>query len=289
MLFIMVFPAFSFLNLSEKGKDATLKHILSRDGTRISYVCRGSGPALLLVHGTTADHRRWSGISSLLEHELTVYAMDRRGRGASSDARGYTLMNEAEDIAAMVDAIGEAVVVLGHSYGALCAMEAVALTDSVPGLILYEPPLPPFWPPISQDVTERMREMMDEGRKEDALEFFMRDVVCMPEHELSAYRELPMWQHRIQLAGTILTEAELETEYHFDPDKFRDIRIPVMMLAGGDSPEFSHRIADHLGAVFPNSSIVKLPGQQHIAMDTDPELFVRTVLNFVRTVTAETE
>jgi pimeloyl-ACP methyl ester carboxylesterase len=53
----------------------------SRDGTRIAYLRTGDGPALILVHGTTADHSRWETVLPLLEPHVTVYAMDRRGRG----------------------------------------------------------------------------------------------------------------------------------------------------------------------------------------------------------------
>jgi hypothetical protein len=51
----------------------------SRDGTRIAYWRTGDGPALILVHGTTADHSRWETVLPLLEPHVTVYAMDRRG------------------------------------------------------------------------------------------------------------------------------------------------------------------------------------------------------------------
>ena len=34
-------------------------------------------------------------------------------------------------------------------------------------------------------------------------------------------------------------------------------------------------------AALPNSQVVILPGQQHIAMDTNPELFVREVQRFL--------
>lgn len=45
----------------------------SRDGTSIAYWDSGHGPALLLVHGTTADHTRWRTVLPLLEPHATVY------------------------------------------------------------------------------------------------------------------------------------------------------------------------------------------------------------------------
>lgn len=64
--------------------------------------------------------------------------MDRRGRGESGDGPAYSLDREAEDVAALVDSIGQPVNVLGHSYGALCAIKAALLTNNIRRLILYE-------------------------------------------------------------------------------------------------------------------------------------------------------
>ena len=73
-----------------------------------------------------------------LERQFTVYAMDRRGRGGSGDSADYELRREAEDVAAVIDSIGGCVNVLGHSHGALCALEAALLTAQLRRLILYE-------------------------------------------------------------------------------------------------------------------------------------------------------
>src|SRR5437660_9000166 len=115
--------------------------VTSSDGISIAVWRSGSGDPLLLVHGTTADHSRWDGVVAELGERFTVYAMDRRGRGGSGDADPYRLDAEFDDVAAVVVAIGSDVHVLGHSYGALCSLEAARRTSAVRSLILYEPPL----------------------------------------------------------------------------------------------------------------------------------------------------
>jgi pimeloyl-ACP methyl ester carboxylesterase len=95
--------------------------IASRDDTKIAYARSGDGPPLVLVHGTAADHSRWTSVLAALEQRFTVYAMDRRGRGASGDSADYAIAHEFDDVAALVDSIGEPVVLLGHSYGAISA------------------------------------------------------------------------------------------------------------------------------------------------------------------------
>lgn len=253
----------------------------SKDGTVIGFWQSGSGPPLLLVHGTTADHSRWSSISPRFEQHFTVYAMDRRGRGGSGDSPDYALVREAEDVAAVVEAIGESVFTLGHSYGGVCSLESSLLTDKISRLILYEPPIPTGLPQYPPGVTDRLQTLIDNGRLEAALEVFFREVVRMPEHELKAYRQLPVWKVRVQLAPTIPREMAIDRTYSFDTEKFADFQIPTMLLLGGNSPPLFQQAIELVDSTLPNSQVVILPGQQHIAMDTDPGLFAKEVLGFL--------
>src|SRR5918997_3847853 len=102
--------------------------VASKDGTTIAYRRSGEGPPLVLVHGTAGDHGRWRPVLPAFEERFAVYAIDRRGRGGSGDSEDYTIEREFEDVAAVVDSVGEPALVLGHSYGALCALEAALLT-----------------------------------------------------------------------------------------------------------------------------------------------------------------
>src|ERR671913_1467382 len=88
--------------------------------TQVAYSRGGEGPPLVLVHGTAADHSRWAPVLPAFEQHFSICAVDRRGRGGSGDSEDYALEREFEDIAAVVDSIGEPVFLLGHSYGALC-------------------------------------------------------------------------------------------------------------------------------------------------------------------------
>lgn len=259
-----------------------MEHVTSKDGTIISYLRSGVGPPLLLVHGTTADHRRWASISPQLEQHFTVYAMDRRGRGGSTDAPDYDIMREAEDVAAILEVIGEPVHVLGHSYGAVCALESALLADKVRRLVLYEPPISTGLPMYPSGVPDRMQALIDSGELEAALTLFMREVVRMPEHEFEAYRQLPMWKVRIQLAPTIPRELAIDRTYSFDPDKFANLRVPTLLLLGGDSPPLFRQATEAVDSALPNSTVVTLPDQQHIAMDTNPDQFVSEVLRFLQ-------
>ena len=271
----------TFLNSSEKEKKYLMEKITSKDGTIISFIKSGSGPHLLLVHGTTAEHSRWMPIIPHFEKHFTVYAMDRRGRGGSGDSPDYHIIREAEDIAAVVEAIGEPVFILGHSYGGICSLESLLLTDKVSRLILYEPPVPsgkPFYPP---GVSEKMQPLIDNSKFESALEIFFRDVVKMPDYEFEKYSQLPAYEKRIQLVPTIPREMTIELTYTFQPEKFADLQVPTLLLLGGDSPSVFQEATKLVDSALPDSRIVIMPGQQHIAMDTNTELFVKEVKKFL--------
>jgi len=258
-----------------------MEQITSRDGTVIGFWRSGTGPPLLLVHGTTADHMRWAPVLPSLEQHFTVYAMDRRGRGGGGDSTDHHILREAEDVAAVMEAIGEPTFLLGHSYGAICSLEAARLTDRVRRLILYEPPIPTGLPMYPPGIPDRMQALTDRGEWEAALEVFLREVVRMPEHELDAFRQLPMWRVRIPLAPTISREVAIDRTYRFNAEKFVNVQVPTLLLLGGDSPQLFRQAVERIDAALPNTRVVILPGQQHMAMDTHPELFLREVLQFL--------
>jgi pimeloyl-ACP methyl ester carboxylesterase len=104
--------------------EAIMETVHSKDGTPIAYWRSGLGTPLLLVHGTMHDRLIWTPVLCALERHVSVYVMDRRGRSDSGDAPAYALEREWEDIAAVVDAIGSPVDVVGHSFGGTCALEA---------------------------------------------------------------------------------------------------------------------------------------------------------------------
>lgn len=264
----------------------TMNRVVSPDGTPIAYRTSGEGPPVVLVHGTTADHTRWATVLAYLEPHATVHAVDRRGRGASGDGPDYDATREFEDVAAVVDAVAEAagagVDVLGHSFGATCALGGAALTSNVRRLVLYEPALDNDAFALPPDLEERMERLLAAGDREAALEVMFREVVRMPDEEFAVYRTLPAWQARIAAAHTITRELRAVTRGAFDPEAAATVTAPTLMLLGGDSPDFAKADTEAVAAVLPDARISVLDGQQHIAIDLVPEVFAERVVAFLR-------
>jgi pimeloyl-ACP methyl ester carboxylesterase len=258
-----------------------VNHVESSDGTTIACYVAGEGPPLVLVHGTSADHTRWAPVSAALETQTTTYAIDRRGRGASTDGREYTIESEFDDVAAVIDSIEGDVDVLGHSYGAICALEATLRTSRVRRLVLYEPPLPigiEIYPP---GLIERLNESIAQGDREAVVSTFLREVVRMAPDELDAVRRDASWHARLAAAHTIPRELRLADTYQPDFARLATVRVATLMLVGGDSPRFLVEPTHRLHECISNSRLAVMPGQQHVAMNTAPDLFLKHVLDFL--------
>jgi pimeloyl-ACP methyl ester carboxylesterase len=82
-------------------------------------------------------------------------------------------------------------------------------------------------------------------------------------------------------AGCAPTRPLVELTYTFEPEKFENLEVPTMLLIGGDSPAAFRDASEFIYTVLPNCRKVILQGQQHIAMDTNTELFVDEVTKFL--------
>lgn len=74
----------------------------------------------------------------------------------------------------------------------------------------------------------------------------------------------------------------VDLHYQFQPERFANMKTPTLLLEGGDSPELFKNGIKLLNVTLPNSKVVVFPGQQHIAMDLEPELFASKVIDFIR-------
>lgn len=99
----------------------------------------GSGPPLLLVHGSFVDPAEVWARQAPLARRFRLGIVHRRGYGLSPDPDGRVdFERDGESIAALLD---EPAHVVGHSYGAIAAMFAAARRpDGVRSLVAIEPP-----------------------------------------------------------------------------------------------------------------------------------------------------
>ena len=253
--------------------------ITAPGGVTVSYSKYGSGPALVLVHGGFSDDEtNWEFVKPMLEERFSVYAVARRGRGDTDATNGHSLEDEARDVDAVIQSIGEPVFLLGHSYGAHCSLAAAALgAGSIRKLVLYEAP----WPPaLTTSLLERLEVLAAAGAWEDFATTFFRDGLSVPVDELQTLRATGLWAPIVADARASLGDLRALTRYDFQAERFRGLDVPVLLQIGRESPRHLY-VTDALAAVLPDMRIEELPGQAHEGMTTAPEMYAEAVTRFL--------
>jgi pimeloyl-ACP methyl ester carboxylesterase len=253
--------------------------LVTSAGVTVSYDKYGSGPPLVLVHGAFSDHdTNWEFVKPMLRETFTLYAVARRGRGATEATEGHTLNDEVLDVLAVVDAVGEPVFLLGHSYGAHCALAAAALAPAkVRKLVLYEP----AWPTVvSREALARLESFAADGRWDDLAVAFFRDSLFVPAEEINALRPTELWPPIIVDARASLGDLRALTAHDFEAERFSGLGCPVLLQIGSESPRNLY-VTDALAAVLPDARIEPLAGQAHEGMTTAPALYARSVITFL--------
>src|SRR5262249_6297049 len=109
----------------------------------LDYWEAGSGPALVLVHSSASGNRQWRKLADELQGRYRLIAVNLFGYGATSrwpGDRKQTLADQAALVTAAAALAQEPVVLIGHSFGGVVALEAaLRLGDRVRMGILFEP------------------------------------------------------------------------------------------------------------------------------------------------------
>jgi pimeloyl-ACP methyl ester carboxylesterase len=257
------------------------------DGASIAvWDLDGEGDPVVLVHGAAADHTTWRVSGPLLAERWRVFAVDRRGRGASGDGASYAIEREYEDLAAVVDGLaadrGRPVDLVGHSFGGRVALGAALLSENLGRLVVYEgAPAGEVGGYLHDAIRDRLAAHLAAGDNEGLLTTFMRDVVGMPESDLAAYRADPIWPRRVAAAHTILREVDAERADEATVAAVARMSVPVLQIVGGASRPTFLAAARSLDARLADGRIIVIPGARHAAHHTHAPEFVAAILAFL--------
>jgi pimeloyl-ACP methyl ester carboxylesterase len=67
--------------------------------------------------------------------------------------------------------------------------------------------------------------------------------------------------------------------YQFDPERFRGLIVPTVLLEGDQSPAELRIGVRMVDEVLPDSRLVTMPGVGHEAVETGPETLVAAMLD----------
>ena len=257
--------------------------VQSADGTPISAQIYGEGRPLVIVSGALFASELWQRVIPLLSGRA-VFVVDRRGRGKSGNGSVYAPEREVDDVRAVLAGIAGPVDLLGHSSGAILALQVAATgPDNLARLIAYEPPVFFAEPDlIAEDLPERLEALLAAGLSEAAVETFFREGPRATEAELQHMRSGPAWANMVQkLAHTVPYDSRVQRSFSADAGELSRVQVATLLLLGAASPRRMRRAAETIAARLPNAQLVELAGQQHVAMLTAPALFAAAVSAFL--------
>lgn len=260
--------------------------VKSKDGTRIAYERRGSGPAVILVGGGLDDGSENEPLAAELARHFTTYNYARRGRGESGDTTPYALQREIEDIDALIAEAGRSSHLFGASSGGALALEAAASGLAIDSVAVYEVPYMGDDAMVRRwaEYVDQLTVVLADGRRADAVELFMR-LAGSSEEDVSGARSSSFWSGLEALAPTLAYDAACLGDGRPPVSRLAGITQPVLVATGGQAdphleglrPGFFDEAADAIAAALPNAERRIIDGETHVA---DPQLFAAFLEQF---------
>ncbi|TDW14853.1 alpha/beta fold hydrolase [Kribbella kalugense] len=257
--------------------------VVSADGTVIGYRQVGSGPGVILLHGSMLAAQNFMKLASALDTDFTVTVPDRRGRGLSGPyGPDFGIDREVEDLQALLKETGAAKV-FGLSSGALIGLRTAMVTPAIDQLALYEPPLS-INGSVPLEWGQRYRRELAAGRSGAALATVFKGLGVDP-----LFRAIP----RFLLVPLLTLGMRFQSKANGDdvpipdliPTMTGDLRIleqladtgkeyatvdaDVLLLTGSRSPAYFGISLDELTAVLPHSTLRTLPKLDHSGPEDD--------------------
>lgn len=240
----------------------------------VRYLDDGDGPPILVLPGGMNDPSNWAKVTDRLVQRLRVVRLDRRQYRLDLDVdRPITLADEVDDVLILTGQIGRPVLIVGHSSGAVVALEAmVAAPERFAGAVLYEPPLV-IGPPLGGDALVAARAADQAGKRGKALGIFLRDIVQMP------WWVSPLARVGVSMSPRLrrLVPRQLDDVAAIDAlgvrlDAYAGVDVPTVFLRGERSPQHLAERTAAVAAVMPDvRRIAVIPGQGHTANDGAPD------------------
>jgi pimeloyl-ACP methyl ester carboxylesterase len=217
-------------------------------GVTLNVVERGSGPAVLLIHGLAADAQTLAPIADALAADAHVIAYDRRGYGSSGAPEPYhgtTVEEQAEDAAALLRGLDAGpALACGDGFGALVALDlAKRHRPLVRGLALFDPPLFMFVPEATEQLAAQhadLEEAVRERGPEAGVETWLGGRVDREALARARAAHRAFFADYAGLASWPAGRREL-----------RALDLPAVVLTGPASPPHVVAAADALAGLLP--------------------------------------
>lgn len=269
---------------------------IQSNGTTLHVRIGGTGPAVVLLHGYGETGDMWAPLAAELARDHRVIAPDLRGMGLSARADGgFEKMNEAEDIAGVMDALGVASAdVVAHDIGNMVAFALAARhPERVTRLVLMDAPVPgvgPWEEILRNPLLWHFRfggpdmERLVAGRERIYLDRFWNEFSADPAHFDEAARE----HYAALYARPGNMHAGFGQFAAFDQDAIDNraylagggrLRMPLLAVGGDHS--FGATMATVMRAAADDVQESVIAGSGHWLMEEQPAATVAAIRAFL--------
>jgi pimeloyl-ACP methyl ester carboxylesterase len=247
--------------------------------TTLAYTDEGTGPPVILVHGSASSRGQWRAAVLDFSPRYRVLAPDLHGYGGTAAPpalAGLTIDDEAELIDALVHLAGAEVHLVGHSYGGgVCLRVASLRPERIASLTLIEPTAfhllrlageDAAWREI-QDVAARHIALADAGDLDACADHFLGYWIGA-----DAWRAMPA-DARARIIRTMPKIAQ-EWRMVFAADDLYDglaaAGIPTLLVRGAGTTLAARSVVELLRDRFQHASLVEIAGAGHMSPVTHP-------------------
>ena len=238
----------------------------------------GDGPNLLALHGTFSRGATFDRLAAALAGTCRVVTIDQRGHGLSDRAPDYSRAGYVADAAAVIEQLGLApAIVLGHSLGGINAFQLAARRANLVRALVIED--------IGAVVSADLSFLASWPRRFPtfrALHAFLRQNMNSIDYFLESAHEFEDgWGFRWSADDMIATAREASGDWWQD---WLGSSCPALLIHGHKSFALTTDHAREVAARRPNTRLEEAPHCGHTVHDEDPELFNRTVKEFVESL-----
>ncbi len=251
----------------------------------------GTGPAVVCLHSNASTSSQWRGLMDLLAESHHVLAPDSYGSGKTAEwpsDRVIRLQDEVDLLEPVFARAGESFALVGHSYGAAVAlMAALRHAARARALVLYEPTLfaavdarhpPPNGADGIRHAVLAVGEALDAGDRDLAARCFIDFWMGS-----GSWEAMPA-QRKPPIAGSVVNVRRWAHALFTEPtpvEAFAALDMPVLYMAGEDSPESAHAVARVLLPALARAEVVRFPGLGHMGPLTHAEVVNAQIARFL--------
>ena len=265
-----------------------LKHLGTDDPAGVVYADEGSGPVVLVVHGGLSDESAWAKVAAELTPSFRVVRIRRRlYRTELAPDPATDFAREVDDLLALAADLAEPVVIVGHSSGAIVALETVVRGEArFRGCVVYEPPIVLGEPIGGETGVADARAALARGRSGTALRIHVTRMVQMPAAVGWLMPVFVRFSSKVRsLVPRQIDDTESINRLGTRLDAYASITLPVLLLTGARSPTHLRERTERLAAVLPAARpVAVLPKQGHGASERAPGEVARLISDFVQSL-----